>query len=143
MVTGLRNGKLLAVEHFLSLHKIEFTNRDSRFYSVCYFQKGFTLIACIIGIIINVFVLHAFHFMPLSIESNCNYVKMVCFFWYLQCSKIYVNPVDTGRKLNVHKTFRRRPGRLLNVLCKFNLRLVSTVKLCILSRVDLWCSVAL
>ena len=34
-------------------------------------------------------------------------------------------PVDTGRKLNVHKTFRRRPGRLLNVLCTFNLRLVS------------------
>ena len=30
------------------------------------------------------------------------------------------NPVDTGRKLNEHKTFRRRPGRLLNVLCKFN-----------------------
>ena len=34
--------------------------------------------------------------------------------------------VDTGRKLNVHKTFRRRPGRLLNVLCTFNLRPVST-----------------
>ena len=32
------------------------------------------------------------------------------------------NPVDTGRKLNEHKTFRRRPGRLLNVLCTFNLR---------------------
>ena len=32
-------------------------------------------------------------------------------------------PVDTGRKLNVHKTFRRHPGRLLNVLCTFNLRL--------------------
>ena len=34
-------------------------------------------------------------------------------------------PVDTGRKLNVHKTFRRRPGRagrFLNVLCTFNLR---------------------
>ena len=29
-------------------------------------------------------------------------------------------PVDRGRKLNVHKTFRRRPGRLLNVLCTFN-----------------------
>ena len=29
-------------------------------------------------------------------------------------------PVDTGRKLNVHKTFRRHPGRLLNVLCTFN-----------------------
>ena len=38
------------------------------------------------------------------------------------------NPVDTGRKLNVHKTFRRRPGRLLNVLCTFNLRPASTGK---------------
>ena len=37
-------------------------------------------------------------------------------------------PVDTGRKLNVHKTFRRRPGRLLNVLCTFSLRPVSTGK---------------
>ena len=27
--------------------------------------------------------------------------------------------------MNVHKTFRRRPGRLLNVLCTFNLRPVS------------------
>ena len=35
-------------------------------------------------------------------------------------------PVDTGRKLNVHKTIRIRPGRLLNVLCTFNLRPVST-----------------
>ena len=39
------------------------------------------------------------------------------------CMKI---PVDTGRKLNVHKTFRRRPGRLLNILSTFNLRPVST-----------------
>ena len=31
-------------------------------------------------------------------------------------------PLDTGRKLNVHNTFRRRPGRLLNVLCTFNVR---------------------
>ena len=37
-----------------------------------------------------------------------------------------VYPVDTGRKLNVHKTFRKRPGRLLNVLCTFNLRPVFT-----------------
>ena len=35
-------------------------------------------------------------------------------------------PVDTGGKLNVHKTFKRRPGRLLNVQCTFNLRPVST-----------------
>ena len=38
------------------------------------------------------------------------------------------NPVDTGRKLNVHNTFKRCPGRLLNVLCTFNLRSVSTGK---------------
>ena len=30
-------------------------------------------------------------------------------------------PVDTGRKLNVYKTFRRRPGHFLNVFCTFNL----------------------
>ena len=40
----------------------------------------------------------------------------------------FYNPLDTGRKLNVHKTFRRRPGRLLNVLCTFHLRPVSTGK---------------
>ena len=34
--------------------------------------------------------------------------------------------VDTGRTLKVHKTFRRHPGRLLNVLRTFNLRPVST-----------------
>ena len=31
-------------------------------------------------------------------------------------------PVGTGRKLNVYKTFRRRPRRLLNGLWVFNLR---------------------
>ena len=36
------------------------------------------------------------------------------------------DPADTGYKLNVHKAFSRRPGRLLNVLCTFNLRRVST-----------------
>ena len=34
--------------------------------------------------------------------------------------------VDTRRKLNVHKAFRRRPGCLRNVLCTSNLRPVST-----------------
>ena len=29
--------------------------------------------------------------------------------------------MDTGGKLNVHKTLRRRTGRLLNVLGEFNL----------------------
>ena len=41
-------------------------------------------------------------------------------------SGFHINSVDTGRKLNVHKMFRRRSGRLLNVLCSFNLRPVST-----------------
>ena len=40
--------------------------------------------------------------------------------------KTMCNPADTGRKLNVHKTFRRRPGRYLNVLFTFNLRPLST-----------------
>ena len=35
-------------------------------------------------------------------------------------------PADRGRKWNVRKTFRRRPRRLLNVLCTFNLGPVST-----------------
>ena len=35
-------------------------------------------------------------------------------------------PVATGRKLNVNKTFRRRPARLLNILSTFNLCHVST-----------------
>ena len=53
-------------------------------------------------------------------------------FWNIFCFETYairvssICPVDTGRKLNVHKTFRRRPGCLLNVLCTFNLRPVST-----------------
>ena len=38
------------------------------------------------------------------------------------------NPIDKVRKLNVHKAFRRRPGRLLNILCTFNLRPVSREK---------------
>ena len=43
----------------------------------------------------------------------------------LYCGKEALLRKDTGRNLNVHKTFRRRPGCLLNVLCTFNLRPVS------------------
>ena len=39
------------------------------------------------------------------------------------------HPTDTGRKLNVFKTFRRRSGHLLNVFSTFNLRPVSTGQL--------------
>ena len=34
--------------------------------------------------------------------------------------------LDTGCKFNVHKTFRRRHGGPLNVVCTFNLRPAST-----------------
>ena len=43
-------------------------------------------------------------------------------------SSDWINSVDTERKSNVYKTSRRRPGRLLNVLCTFNLRPVSLGK---------------
>ena len=45
---------------------------------------------------------------------------------YEKLFPFFTFPVDTGRILNVYKTLRRRPGRLLNVLCAFNLRPVST-----------------
>ena len=38
---------------------------------------------------------------------------------------VWLIPLDKGRKWNVYKTFRRRPRRVLNVLCTFNLRPVS------------------
>ena len=57
-----------------------------------------------------------------NVWSNVFWYIKVCIFW--KC--IQYTPVDTGRKLNVHKTFRSRPWRLLNVLCTFNLRPVST-----------------
>ena len=54
-------------------------------------------------------------------------------FWKSRNSKAFKTtvfgtsvPKDTGRKLNVYKTFRRRPGRLLNILCTFSLRPVPT-----------------
>ena len=46
----------------------------------------------------------------------CNFAEWL--FFLHSC-----NPVDAGGKLNVHK---RRPGQLLNCLCTFNLRPVST-----------------
>ena len=66
-------------------------------------------------------------------------------FSYLLLLKIFTNriyfPVDTERKLNVHEKFRRRPGRLLNVSCTFNLLPVSTglfarAKICLTSKIS-------
>ena len=44
------------------------------------------------------------------------------FLWILRFLRTSFIPVDAGRKLKVHKAFRRCPGRLLNVLCTFNLQ---------------------
>ena len=56
------------------------------------------------------------------------YQYQSCFDFYGKIHIVIYNnkiiPVDTGHKFNVHKTFRRRPGHLLNVLRTFNLRLV-------------------
>lgn len=37
--------------------------------------------------------------------------------------------LETERKLNAHETFRKRSGRLLNLLCTFSLRRVNMEKL--------------
>ena len=67
---------------------------------------------------------------PASIDIavvSVNKFRVVSFQSSVQDSHKYLTcPTDTGRILNVHKTFRRRPRRLLNVLCTFNLRPVST-----------------
>ena len=62
------------------------------------------------------------------VHKNPSFFKWKYFCSGVKTSRIWDNdiPVDTGRKLNVHKTFRRRPGRLLNILCTFNLGPVST-----------------
>ena len=76
----------------------------------------------------------------LSEKKTCTYVTNCLnisrsqaqqyYFFYVELLSYQVrnllSSVDTGRKLNVHTTFRRRPGSLVNVLCKFNLRPVST-----------------
>ena len=74
------------------------------------------------------------HTLPLICDFSCS--CLFIYFFFLKHNsvrkakilKFKNNPVDTGRKLNVHKMFRRRPGRLLNVLCTFNLCPVSTGK---------------
>ena len=58
--------------------------------------------------------------MNVNVIMNSHIVEMFKTFFF------YTSPVDTGRKLSVHKTFRRRPECLRNILCTFSLRPVST-----------------
>ena len=69
------------------------------------------------------------HFTKLTTERRREYYSLVLSTLTRMISDRSSHPVDTGCKLNVHKTFRRRPGRLLNVLCTFNLRPMSTGQL--------------
>ena len=66
-------------------------------------------------------------FFSSSIANVGDFLNMSIYkpnYQFILCTSYF--PVETGRKLNVHETFRRRPGRLLNVLYTFNLRPVST-----------------
>ena len=62
------------------------------------------------------------HYVNLEANFNINKFENLSIRFVRQS----IIPVDTGRKLNVHKTLRRRPGCLLNVLGTFNLRPGST-----------------
>ena len=77
--------------------------------------RNFTLIstfsACLVNTRVNTF-------------SAVRKLPKMSYDKYFHIGNFY--PIDTGRRLNVHKTFRRRPGCLLNILCTFNLRPVST-----------------
>ena len=57
----------------------------------------------------------------LSVTKSVKTQHAELFSCVIICSVI---PLYAGRKLNVHKTFKRRPGFILNVLCTFSLLLV-------------------
>ena len=57
-------------------------------------------------------------------KIRCKKVEVYIAYKYLHFYNRTVT-LDTGRKLNVHKKFRRPPGCLQDVFCTFKLRLVS------------------
>ena len=80
------------------------------------------------------------HRPQIMIKIIKKYMKVFYFFVILPLDLPLIvthSPVDTGCKLNVHKTFRRCPGRLLNVLCTFILPPVSAGRLHIVIKVPL------
>ena len=70
-----------------------------------------------------------------SVSVSSLWVEDVLMFTFSRTSTLSFAwiPIDTGCKWNVHKTFRRRLGLLLNVLCTFNIRPVSTGILLVLT----------
>ena len=69
-----------------------------------------------------------------NIEYNCVVylfnMLQACYYQKYCAAGISYFSVDTEGKLNVQKTFRRRPGRPLNVLCTLNLRPVAAGMVC-------------
>ena len=63
--------------------------------------------------------------------STRNKLIIIIMSWFLfKCAlarwiRFRKYPLDTGCELNVHRISRKCPGRLLNVLCAFNLRPVN------------------
>ena len=97
---------------FLALTKLRIVLHFCWCWPSTYFRYGVHFIFC--HYIIHLIGPNVFLFF-------CNNSKNTC---------LNYCPVDTGRKLNVHKTSRRRPGRLLSVICTFNSRSVSTGEDC-------------
>ena len=108
---------------------IKWTNFS--FLEVCYkVSLSYTVIKSLSAKVFIIF--FSFHEFQLFLLSNLVCALKVFWVWvwgymsWLLHISTCSNPVDTGRKFNVHKTFRRRSGRFLNVLRTFNLRPVST-----------------
>ena len=54
---------------------------------------------------------------------QCNKdLKKSCFSTVNSIAHRFIDRLDTGLKLNIHKMFRRRPIHLLNLLYTFNLQ---------------------
>ena len=70
---------------------------------------------------------HNFWQLLISVFLNWNNVRLFWHIWEGFCvNKAFSSySIDTGRKFNVLKTFRRRPEHLLNVLYTLSLRPVS------------------
>ena len=59
---------------------------------------------------------------------------------YLKSFRTY-SPLDIECKLNVHQMYRRLPGRLLNVLCTFNLRCIRAIDVLCLGVISIQSSI--
>ena len=74
--------------------------------------------------------LHALCYFSETADFFVFWISVLCNVKYHHCYLMdYLSLLGTCRKLNVHKMFRKRSGRFLNVLCTFSLLPVSSGKL--------------